>query len=93
MEGSLLHRAFTRTEEALLARTLIGRRLARPVRCPHGFVTFAEGAEIDRPLLDRAREKDLLDEVARCAEPGTSDTELEDLFLWLAERRRDRNGE
>lgn len=56
-------------------------------------MTFAEGAEIDRPLLDRAREKDLLDEVARCAEPGTSDTELEDLFLWLAERRGDRNGE
>lgn len=91
MEGSLLHRAFTRAEEALLARTLIGRRLVRSIRCPHGLVAFAEGAEIDRPLLDRAREKDLLEEVARCAEPGTSDTELEDLFLWLAERRRGRD--
>jgi hypothetical protein len=28
--------------------------------------------------------------VARAAEPGTSDTELEELFLWLAERRRGR---
>jgi hypothetical protein len=93
MEGSLLHRAFTRAEEALLARTLIGRRLAHAVHAPDGLVEFAAGAEIDRALLDRAREKDLLDDVARSAEPGTSDTELEELFLWLAERRRGRNAE
>jgi hypothetical protein len=90
MDGSLLHRAFTRAEEALLARTLVGRRLARAVRGPDGLVEFAAGAEIDRALLDRAREKELLDDVARAAEPGTSDTELEELFLWLAERRRGR---
>jgi hypothetical protein len=92
MEGSLLHRAFTRAEEALLGRTLVGRRLARSV---HGHdaaaVAFAAGAEIDRALLDRARELDLLDDVAGAAEPGTSDTELEELFLWLAERRRGRD--
>lgn len=86
--GSALHRAFTRAEEALLARTLVGRRLASDVRGPDGLVAFAAGAEIDRELLDRARERELLDEVARAAEPGTSDTELEDLFSWLAERRR-----
>jgi hypothetical protein len=88
MDASSLHRVFTLAEEALLARTLVGRRLARDVRGPSGVVEFAAGAEIDRPLLDRAREKELLDDVARAAEPGTSDTELEDLFLWLAERRR-----
>lgn len=92
MDGSLLHRAFTRAEEALLGRTLVGRRLARAVRGPGGLVAFAAGAEIDRALLDRARALELLDEVARSAEPGTSDTELEDLFLWLAERRRAREG-
>jgi hypothetical protein len=85
--GSLLHRAFTAAEEALLARTLVGRRLAAEVRGPDGLLAFAAGAEIDRDLLDRARERDLLDEVVRAAEPGTSDTELEDLFAWLAERR------
>jgi hypothetical protein len=88
VDGSLLHRAFTRAEEALLGRTLVGRRLAADVRAPDGRVVFAAGAEIDRALLDRARERELLDEVARAAEPGTSDTELEDLFAWLAERRR-----
>lgn len=87
MDGSLLHRAWTRAEEALLARTLVGRRLAADVRGPDGLVAFAAGAEIDRDLLDRARERELLDEVARAAEPGTSDTELEDLFAWLAARR------
>lgn len=92
MEGSLLHRAFTAAEEALLSRTLVGRRLARDVKGSDGLVAFAAGAEIDRPLLDRARERELLDEVARAAEPGTSDTELEDLFVWLAERRRSRGG-
>lgn len=92
MEGSILHRAFTAAEEALLSRTLLGRKLERDVRGADGLVVFAAGAEIDRPLLDRARERELLDEVARAAEPGTSDTELEDLFLWLAERRRSRGG-
>lgn len=91
MEGSILHRAFTAAEEALLARTLVGRRLASDVRGPDGIVLFATGAEIDRALLDRARELERLDEVAAAAEPGTSDTELEDLFLWLAERRRARD--
>ena len=90
--GSLLHRAFTATEEALLARTLVGRRLARDVRGGDGLIAFAAGAETDRALLDRARERELLDEVARAAEPGTSDTELEDLFLWLADHRRSRGG-
>lgn len=91
MEGSILHRAFTAAEEALLARTLVGRRLSRDVHGGDGIVQFAAGAEIDRDLLDRAREQELLDEVAAAAEPGTSDTELEDLFLWLAERRRARD--
>jgi hypothetical protein len=81
--GSILQRA----EEALLARTLVGRRLAEAVREPGGLVVFAAGAEIDRELLDRALERDLLEAVARAAEPGTSDTELEDLVLWLARRR------
>jgi len=92
MEGSILHRAFTAAEEALLSRTLLGRKLERDVKGSDGLVAFAAGAEIDRGLLDRARERELLDEVARAAEPGTSDTELEDLFLWLAERRRSRGG-
>jgi hypothetical protein len=87
MEGSMLHRALTRAEEALLARTLIGRRLARDVRAPDGLVAFAAGAEIDAELLDRARDRELLEAVAAAAEPGTSDTELEELFLWLARRR------
>jgi hypothetical protein len=92
MEGSILHRALTAAEEALLARTLVGRRLASDVRGADGLVVFAAGAEIDKPLLDRARERELLDDVARAAEPGTSDTELEDLFVWLAERRKARGG-
>jgi hypothetical protein len=85
--GSLLQRALSAAEEALLARTLVGRRLAADVRGPDGLVAFAAGTEIDRALLDRARERDLLEAVARAAEPGTSDTELEDLFTWLADRR------
>jgi hypothetical protein len=92
MGESLLHKAFTRAEEALLSRTLVGRKLAREVRAGDGLVVFAAGAEIDRELLDRARARGLLEEVARAAEPGTSDTELEDLFVWLA-RRRDRANE
>lgn len=86
----MLERAFTRVEEALLSRTLIGRRLAADVRDAAGIVVFAAGAEIDRTLLDRARERDLLEAVVRAAEPGTSDTELEELFVWLAERRGER---
>jgi hypothetical protein len=87
MEPSILRRALTRAEEALLARTLVGRRLAEDVRDAGGLVVFAAGAEIDAALLDRARDRDLLEAVAAAAEQGTSDTELEDLFLWLARRR------
>ena len=76
----------TRAEEALLSRTLAGRRLDADVRDADGLVVFASGAEIDRDLLDRARERGLLEEVVRAAEPGTSDTELEDLVLWLRGR-------
>jgi hypothetical protein len=87
MEGSILHRALTRAEEALLARTLVGRRLAEDVRGADGLVVFAAGAEIDQELLDRARDRELLEAVAAAAEQGTSDTELEELFLWLRRRR------
>jgi hypothetical protein len=75
-------------KEALLARTLVGRKLAADVRGADGLIAFAGGAEIDKDLLDRARERGLLEEVARAAEPGTSDTELEELFLWLADLKR-----
>jgi hypothetical protein len=85
--GSWFHRALSRAEEALLARTLEGRRLAEPVRDGGGLVVFAAGAEIDRALLDLARERGLLEEVVRAAEPGTSDTELEELVVWLRDRR------
>jgi hypothetical protein len=85
---SLLHRALTKAEEAVLSRTLTGRRLVRDVKDGAGLVVFASGAEIDKDLLDQARERDLLDVVVDAAEPGTSDTELEDLVLWLRERRR-----
>jgi hypothetical protein len=87
---SLLHRALTRAEEAVLSRTLTGRRLACDVKDGTGLVVFAAGAEIDKDLLDRARDRDLLDVVVDAAEPGTSDTELEELVLWLRERRRAR---
>lgn len=87
MAPSLLGRILSAAEEALLARTLTGRKLADPVRDVDGVVVFAAGAEIDRALLDRARERGLLEEVARAAEPGTSDTELEDLFTWWKDRR------
>ena len=86
MGESWVHRAMTRAEEALLSRTLAGRRLDADVRDADGLVVFASGAEIDRDLLDRARERGLLEEVVRAAEPGTSDTELEDLVLWLRGR-------
>jgi hypothetical protein len=82
------HELLTKVEEALLSRTLVGRKLATDVRDPQGLVAFAAGAEIDHPLLEAARERDLLEEVAKAAEPGTSDTELEDLFIWLRERRK-----
>jgi hypothetical protein len=90
MAPSILDRALGKAEEALLARTLVGRRLAEDVRGPDGLVAFAAGAEIDRALLDRALERDLLEAVARAAEPGTSDTELEELVLWLTRRRAGR---
>lgn len=92
MADSLIHRALTRAEEALLSRTLTGRRLAREVRGADGLVVFAAGAEIDQALLDRARDRDLIDAVVAAAEPGTSDTELEDLVLWLRERRAAKGG-
>ena len=91
MTASILHRVLTKAEEALLGRTLVGRRLADAVRDRDGLVVFAAGAEIDAELLDRARERDLLEAVAQAAEPGTSDTELEELFLWLARRRAERH--
>ena len=84
---SPLHGAWTRTKEALLARTLIGRRLEEDVRTSGGSIAFARGTEIDAALLDRARTLDLLEPVAAAAEPGTSDTELEELLVWLARRR------
>lgn len=88
MTESVIRRALTKAEEAVLSRTLVGRRLARDVKDDTGVVVFAAGAEIDKELLDRARDRDLLDVVVDAAEPGTSDTELEDLVLWLRERRR-----
>lgn len=81
-----LHDLLTRAEEGLLARTLVGRRLERDVAGPAG-VLFRRGEVIDKALLDRAREEELLEEVAACAEAGTSDTELEELFRWLRQRR------
>lgn len=84
---SLIHQMISRAEEALLGRTLLGRTLAHDVRDPDGFVLFRKGAEIDRALLDQARERELLEEVAHAAERGTSDTELEDLLWWLKQHR------
>ena len=75
MEGSILHRAFTAAEEALLSRTLLGRKLERDVKGADGLVQVRGGR--GSIGLDRARERELLDEAARAAEPGTSDTELE----------------
>ena len=89
MAESRLHRLLTRTEEALLARTLKGRRLERDVAAPDGSVRFARGREIDRQVLDEARERGLLEELAHAAEPGTSDTELEDLLWWRKQRHGD----
>lgn len=80
--GGSLHELLTRAEEALLARTLLGRRLAADVRSPTGHVIFPSGREIDRELLDRARDLEVMEEVAHAAERGTSDTELEDLLIW-----------
>ncbi|WP_373049619.1 hypothetical protein [Vulgatibacter sp.] len=82
MAESVFHRLVTRTEEALLARTLKGRRLERDVCDESGKVCFAAGREIDQAILDEARELSLLEELAHAAEPGTSDTELEDLLWW-----------
>lgn len=87
---TLIQQIAARAEEALLARTLIGRRLARDVRDDTGFVLFRRGEEIDRALLDRARERRLLEEVAHAAELSTSDTELEDLLWWLKHHREQR---
>lgn len=81
-DKSLLHRMWTRAQEALLARTLVGRRLAKDVVSADGQVAFRAGREIDERLLEEARAENLLEEVAHAAEPGTSDTELEDLLWW-----------
>lgn len=78
-----------RLEQAVLGRTLIGRRLERTVRDERGRRLFEEGQEIDRRVLDRAREKDRLEEVAHAAEPGTSDSELEELMWWRKHRHDD----
>lgn len=82
MAESPLHALVTRAEEALLARTLVGRKLERDVPDPGGGTVFPAGREIDRELLDRARELSLLEEVAHAAEPGTSDSELEEILFW-----------
>jgi len=82
----------SRAEEALLARTLLGRRLERDVRSQEGAVIYARGQEIDGPLLDDARERGLLEEVAHAAEPGTSDTELEDLLWWRKHHHEQHGG-
>lgn len=91
MPESRLHQLLTRAEEALLARTLNGRRLERDVCTPDGAVVFAAGREIDPDLLDAAREKDLLEAVAHAAERGTSDTELEDLVWWRRQHMETRD--
>lgn len=90
MPESRLHQLLTRAEEALLARTLRGRRLERDVLGPDGAVLYASGREIDTDLLDDARERGLLEEVGHAAEPGTSDTEVEDL-LWWRKRHHDQH--
>lgn len=78
----------SQVEEALLARTLLGRRLERDVLEDDGGRLFAAGREIDQPMLDRARELGRLEELAHAAEPGTSDSELEE-FLWWRKHRHD----
>lgn len=83
-----LHSLLTWAEEALLARTLWGRVLEVDVCTSDGKTIFARGTEIDRAVLDRARELELLEELAHATEPGTSDTELQD-FLWWRKRLRE----
>lgn len=78
-----------RIEKALLGRTLIGRKLERTVRDRRGRRLFEKGQEIDRQMLEEAREKDRLEEVAHAAEPGTSDSELEELLWWRKHRHDD----
>lgn len=78
-----------RIEKALLGRTLIGRKLERSVRDERGRRLFEAGREIDHEVLDKAREKDRLEEVAHAAEPGTSDSELEELMWWRKHRHDD----
>ena len=85
MPQSRLHHWITRAEEALLERTLLGRRLEVDVHLDDGKILFPAGTEIDREVLDRARERERLADLAHAAEPGTSDSELADLLWW---RRR-----
>ena len=87
MDDTRVHQLLARAEEALLARTLLGRRLREDVAAPGGTVVFPAGREIDREILDRARELDLLEELAHAAERGTSDTALEDFLFWRKHHR------
>lgn len=88
-----LHEILTRAEEALLGRTLEGRRLERDVVGPDGAIVFPRGTEIDRGILDRARELELLEALAHATEPSTSDTELADLLWWRRQHREAAEGE
>jgi len=83
----VLHDLMGRAEEALLSRTLLGLKLERDVRDAEGAIVFPAGREIDRELLDRARELSLLAEVGHAAEPSSSDNELAEL-LWRHRQKR-----
>lgn len=50
---------------------------------------FERGRTIDGKVLDNARRKDRLAQVAQAARPGTSDTELEELMSWRKHRHDD----
>lgn len=77
-----------RIKKALLGRTLKGRKLERSVPDEQGRRLFEKGRTIDDKMLDKARQKERLADVANAAEPGTSDSELEDLMVW-GKRRHD----
>lgn len=76
-----------RVEEALLARTLEGRKLVEPVYDDAGALLFSPGRVIDRGLLELARERGVLERIADAAEPATSDSELEELLSWRRRRQ------
>ncbi|MBI5548014.1 MAG: hypothetical protein HY901_29390 [Deltaproteobacteria bacterium] len=79
---------WSRFEEALLARTLEGRSLGQDVLDASGKAAFRRGALIDRSLLDEARERGLLEEVAAATHLDTSDTEVSDLLRMLKRHRQ-----